>query len=139
MTSRESSSREWLAGLAHALELHGGRDFPTALIDAIYHQARDDGMGGRDASRVALRCCKLALLLLDGRRSPASRRPQRVLAVELGVSERTGKLDAQRLRRVLESHVLLRRGPIGQSAVKDRAAVQFRAGANARNVGDFGA
>lgn len=64
----------------------------AALIVEVDALAREDGMDGRDASRVALRACKLCVMLLAGVEQKAAAR-------ELGVSERTAKLDAQRLRR----------------------------------------
>jgi len=95
-------SRAWLTTLGDALRFRydTASDWNAALSSALEDQLRTDGMKERRArDRVTLRCCRLAVLLV-------AQMKQQDAARYLGVSERTAKRDAQRLRRVVESGAL---------------------------------
>lgn len=76
--------------MAELLYHFGGARFPAVLRDELNGQARAR-MTGRNAFRVSTRCCRLAIYLLDHEK-------QKDAARLLGVSERTAKSDARRLR-----------------------------------------
>lgn len=101
-----AASRDgWLGSLAEFTAMEGD-DCAVTLWDVLCAMLTDeDGMDPRKASEVALRCTKLGGRLLRGEE-------QRAAALALGVSERTGKTDAQRLRRIVESGAL--RFPAGR-------------------------
>lgn len=96
---RYSARRPFLNALARRLDELGGDELIQRLFNALDEQLRTDGVDARDAFRIAVRGCRLAVLLLAGRE-------QRAAARELGISERTAKYDAQRLRRVVHGDEL---------------------------------
>lgn len=87
--------REWLAALGEMYWELGGNVFARVLYDALLADLRAQGVHWRTAVRVALRRARLAVYLLDGWE-------QQVAARELGVEARTGKSDAQAIRRAVE-------------------------------------
>lgn len=97
----------WLGRLAELVALLGDNATAEALWCAMGDELIAGGMSSRQASAIALRRVKLGAMLLAGSE-------QREAAVALGISERTAKYDAQRLRHVVESGDLELR-PVGSS------------------------
>lgn len=93
--------------------LESGR-FPRLVITGVQAQLLSDGMDPVAASRVSLRCGKLALLLLEGA-------TLKTAAAELNVADRTIDYDVVRLRNLVESGNLV---PIGQQVLYSRAAAR---------------
>jgi hypothetical protein len=105
LTNTQRVRRRWLWRLEQALKAHGWQSFVSSLTVELDGLAREDGLTGEDASRVALRTARLCLLLLAGVE-------QKAAAQQLGVSERTGKYDAARLRRAVSRGYLQTAAPL---------------------------
>lgn len=105
LTNTQRVRRRWLWRLEQALKAHGWQSFVSSLSFELDRLAREDGLTGEDASRVALRTARLCLLLLAGVEQKAAAR-------QLEVSERTAKYDAARLRRAVSRGYLHAAAPL---------------------------
>lgn len=83
LSNTQRVRRPWLWRLEQALKARHWESFLSSLSFELDRLAREDGLVGEDASRVALRTAQLCILLLAGLE-------QREAAGYLGVSERTG-------------------------------------------------
>lgn len=105
LTNTQRVRRPWLWRLEQALRAHGWQSFLSSLTFELDRLAREDGLEGEHASRVAARSARLCIFLLAGVE-------QKVAAGQLEVSERTAKYDAARLRRAVSRGYLQTAAPL---------------------------